>query len=152
MSFTEASAKRAVVGALAVTAAVSTAKKVTKGEWPSPRPIIGAVGAAIILSAIAGPAPSVAGGVAVMLGFVSVIDGGADVWGALGQGVSKERPQRARELNADASSILRNPNAPVLPPISREEALRQANRLGLLGRDGRLPGEGDASQIVARGF
>ncbi len=143
---TTAQAKRYILAALVVTAFMATAKKVTKGEWPSPRPIVGAFFGGMILSLIAEAAPKVAGGVALTIGFVSVIDGGADVIDAVGKGVTKNRVERPR-LHQEDAAIARDPNAPVL----FQGVKLRPNEVAELKRRGLYDAYLDAGRIVAEG-
>lgn len=83
-------ARRVVIGALVVGAVLALARKVTDGEMPSPRIIVGAFVAAVILLAIADTAPTVAAGIATTSLIGGTIAAGPDAIEAFTTYLSKE--------------------------------------------------------------
>jgi hypothetical protein len=59
-------ARRVIVGALLVMAAITFVREVRRGKLPEPRTAVGAFGATMALSALAGPLPDVAAGMALV--------------------------------------------------------------------------------------
>lgn len=79
MSFSERSAKTAVVGAVAGAALLSSAQSLATGTMPPVRIGVGAVIAGAMLYALADSAPAVAGGFALLLITGAVMVNGVQV-------------------------------------------------------------------------
>ncbi len=83
-------ARRLVVAALAAGALVAVAKRVVDGEMPSPRILVGAFIAAVILVALADAAPSLAAAIAVTSLIGGAIAAGPDSAAALSQYLTEQ--------------------------------------------------------------
>lgn len=59
-------ARRLILPSLLLMAGITYVREVKKGTLPEPRTVVGAFGAAMLLNTLAGPAPDVAAGLAMI--------------------------------------------------------------------------------------
>lgn len=85
---TPVQAKRLVVGAVLTTGVLAAAREVQKGKAPNIRIVLGVFVAGLMLSALAGPLPAIAGGLAALMGLSALLTIGPEVFGALTKGLS----------------------------------------------------------------
>lgn len=88
MATTPEQAKRLVVGAVITTGTLAAVREVQKGKAPSIRIVLGVFVSGVMLAALAGPLPALAGGLAALLGLSALLTLGPDVFGALTKGLT----------------------------------------------------------------
>lgn len=85
---TPAGSKSSVVGAVVLTGVLVSVRDVTKGRPPELRSILGTFVAGVMLAALSGPMPTLAGGLAVLMALSALLTIGPEAFGALTKGLS----------------------------------------------------------------
>jgi cysteine synthase len=88
MSMSAPQAKRVVVLSVATAGTMTTVRDLAKGDAPSIRTIVGVVVAGVLLAGMAEVAPSVAGGLALLLLTAATFVVGGEAWTALSRAVN----------------------------------------------------------------
>lgn len=81
-------AKSAVVGATVLTGVLASIRSLSQGHAPPLRTVLGTFVAGVMLAALSGPLPALAGGLAVLMGLTALLTIGADAFGALTKGLT----------------------------------------------------------------
>lgn len=82
-----ADSKRMVVASLVVVAALTVVRDVAEGRAPTVKEGLGIFVAGLLLTALAEPLPTLAGGIAGLVGVSAVLHTGAEAFGAINKGV-----------------------------------------------------------------
>lgn len=77
---TSTQARQTVMLSIGGTAAMAAVHTIRDGSMPSPRILVGAIVAAIALTALAGPAPDIAAGIALISAIATAIIVGPDTF------------------------------------------------------------------------
>ena len=88
MSTTPEQAKRLVVGSILTTGVLASAREVQRGKAPDIRIVLGVFVSGLMLAALSGPLPAIAGGLAALLGLSALLTIGPEVFGALTKGLN----------------------------------------------------------------
>lgn len=82
------SARRMIVGGLLIAGSLSVVEDVSRGQRPQLRTGVGIVVAGVLLAAVAGPLPDLAGALGALIGVAAVLSTGAEAFGSLSKGLS----------------------------------------------------------------
>lgn len=81
-------ARRLVIGGVAVTGVLACVREVQQGHAPQLRTLLGVFVGGVMLAALSGPLPALAGGLAALVALSALLTLGPGVFGALTKGLS----------------------------------------------------------------